>query len=178
MPLALKRTLSLMDMFRMQRNRALRQGISWEFRFSEWLLVWIRSGKLFQRGPASHQYCMARVGDVGSYRADNIKIITNEENRKERRAPRGADHPMSLANPSSFALRAKHSARLIGENNPMSRANPSSAMARAKISAIVSKRMTGDKNPMRIAKLERLATRAREKLTIVDGETSRRCPWI
>jgi len=59
---------------------AEKRGIAWEFTFPEWLKVWMDSGKWEQRGRESGQYCMARHGDVGPYRADNVAIITSREN--------------------------------------------------------------------------------------------------
>lgn len=66
--------------FRMQRNGAKERGIAFEFSFEEWLSVWEKSGKLSERGRGSGRYVMARIGDIGPYKASNVEIITGNKN--------------------------------------------------------------------------------------------------
>ena len=70
--------------FRNHRMDAARRGISFEFTFHKWLQIWLDSGHLAERGPRKSQYVMARFNDTGPYAAGNVKIITAEENTKER----------------------------------------------------------------------------------------------
>ena len=72
------------DAFRDQKRSAFNRNILWEFTFEEWWAVWEASGKWEQRGRKSGQYCMARYGDIGSYSADNVKIVTVNENTQEK----------------------------------------------------------------------------------------------
>ena len=71
------------DKYRNQRKRAFARGIGWEITLLEWMDVWIRSGKLEHRGIGVDKYVMARRGDIGPYRLDNIYIITSSDNIKE-----------------------------------------------------------------------------------------------
>jgi hypothetical protein len=66
-----------------QKHRAKTRGIEWEFTFDSWLEVWADSGHIHERGPDADQYCMARTGDQGSYRPDNVRITTNRDNWSE-----------------------------------------------------------------------------------------------
>ena len=70
--------------FQGQRSGAKLRGIVWGLTFEEWSDIWLASGKWSQRGNRSNQYCMARKFDEGGYFADNVKIITNYENQKEK----------------------------------------------------------------------------------------------
>lgn len=69
--------------FRDQKNNARARGIEFILTFEEWMFVWKQSGKLLQRGLGKGKYCMARIGDVGPYAIDNIKIIRFEDNSSE-----------------------------------------------------------------------------------------------
>jgi len=68
-----------------QRRLALKRGKVWEYTFLDWWLKWQLSGRWEQRGKRSQDYCMARINDTGPYSFMNTKIITNEENIKERK---------------------------------------------------------------------------------------------
>lgn len=66
--------------FRNQQNAAIRtRGIKWEMTFAEWLRLWKDSGHWEQRGRGKG-YCMARIGDSGSYSVENVEIITIGQN--------------------------------------------------------------------------------------------------
>ncbi len=67
-----------------QKNNAALRRIKFKLTFEQWLQVWQESGHLHERGRLSQQYCMARFGDQGAYEVGNVKIITTEENCKER----------------------------------------------------------------------------------------------
>lgn len=73
----------LMSCYRQQVRNANRRNIRWSLSFQQWLLIWLESGHLDERGTASDQYCMSRIGDKGGYSWDNIIIQTNEANNKE-----------------------------------------------------------------------------------------------
>jgi hypothetical protein len=75
--------------FRSQRNNAKKRGIGWEFTFPQWWDVWQRSGKWDMCGRGTG-YCMARKGDVGPYRADNVYICTIGQNFSD---SYNIDHP-------------------------------------------------------------------------------------
>ena len=63
------------------RARAKKRNIEFDMTFEEWWSLWKPFWHL--RGRKPNEYCMARLGDLGSYRFDNVKIITNIENAKE-----------------------------------------------------------------------------------------------
>lgn len=65
--------------FKTQRNSAKQRGIAWEMTFAEWWAIWQESGKWDQRG-RGYGYAMARIGDSGPYKIDNIEIITSAQN--------------------------------------------------------------------------------------------------
>ena len=69
--------------FREQYCNACRRNILWKLSYEQWLMIWIRSGKLFFRGKKSQEYCMARKGDKGAYEVGNVEIKTNFENQVE-----------------------------------------------------------------------------------------------
>lgn len=81
--LPLRTRCSAADRYLNQRTTAFRRGINWEISFSEWLAVWIDSGKWEQRGIGRGTYCMARHGDIGPYRIDNVSIQLNEANSRD-----------------------------------------------------------------------------------------------
>ena len=68
-----------------QRNKAKQRGISWELTLKQWWDIWQDSSHWHERGIGSGKYVMARECDLGPYSADNIKIITHNQNSKESR---------------------------------------------------------------------------------------------
>ncbi len=66
-----------------QRQAAKKRGIPWEITFPEWLSVWRESGLMEFRGVGRAGYCMARHGDEGAYRVDNVSIKSCVENSRE-----------------------------------------------------------------------------------------------
>ena len=66
-----------------QKKRAKQRNIDWYFTFEEWCEVWNQSGKWHQRGVGRNTYVMARIGDVGPYSTENVKIILNADNIRE-----------------------------------------------------------------------------------------------
>jgi hypothetical protein len=62
--------------YKAQRYHARRRGKEFLLTFEEWCLIWTNSGRYQERGRLKHQYCMARMGDVGPYVIGNVKIIT------------------------------------------------------------------------------------------------------
>lgn len=69
--------------FNVHRGTAKVRSIAWEFTFEEWCKVWEDSGKWLLRGRRKGCYCMARIGDVGPYRAGNVEIITAAQNTRD-----------------------------------------------------------------------------------------------
>jgi hypothetical protein len=67
-----------------QKGMAKTRGIRWNLTFEEWCDIWFASGKWAERGKGGNQYCMARKHDEGSYSVDNVVIITNRENMREK----------------------------------------------------------------------------------------------
>jgi hypothetical protein len=71
-----------------QRKEAERRGIKWEITFEEWYAWW--GTDIEQRGPYKGQLVMARHGDVGPYRLDNISKLKAEQNASDARLGRPA----------------------------------------------------------------------------------------
>lgn len=70
--------------FNDHKTHARERNISFLFTYSEWLEMWMLSGKWNERGKTSKCYVMARYGDIGAYSLRNCKIISVEENCNER----------------------------------------------------------------------------------------------
>ena len=64
-----------------QKSQALRRGISWEFTFETWWIVWRQFW--WARGKKAEQLCMSRPGDTGPYSPSNTKLITNSQNSRD-----------------------------------------------------------------------------------------------
>lgn len=68
------------------QQRAIRSGIAFHFSFEEWVAWWTRElgpRWMKKRGCRLGQYVMARNGDTGPYRADNVRCITCSANNSE-----------------------------------------------------------------------------------------------
>ncbi len=76
-----------------QKNAARTRGIEWLFDYESWLAVWVASGHLNERGRGRGKYVMARFGDVGPYRPDNVEIVLYEKNASDCRR----NHPVGAA---------------------------------------------------------------------------------
>jgi hypothetical protein len=75
---------NLKKAFNMQRWNAInRRNIDWHLTFEEWLDIWIKSGKLDQRGKGQGKYCMARHFDLGPYSISNVSIIPDSKNTSD-----------------------------------------------------------------------------------------------
>lgn len=74
------RLRKLRDDWNVQRWNAKVRDIAFELSFSEWLGIWLASGKLLRRGRGRGQYVMARHHDTGPYAIGNIAIILATEN--------------------------------------------------------------------------------------------------
>ena len=72
--------LGAVGKFWAQRKQAEVRGVDFEMNFAEWWNVWEKSGKWELRGRGVGQYVMARFGDVGPYRTDNVHIILASQN--------------------------------------------------------------------------------------------------
>ena len=71
---------SLALAFKIQKQSAKHRGIEWQLSFPEWVAIWINSGQINNRGRYSGQYVMSRIGDVGPYAVNNVRIKTCNEN--------------------------------------------------------------------------------------------------
>ena len=105
-----------------QKCGAKKRGIDFLLSFDEWLKIWEDSGHLDQRGPSKDQYCMARIGDIGPYAVENVKIVTSSENSAEARIGRKQTDDAKkkigaavLGRKVSDAARAKMSAAKLGK---------------------------------------------------------------
>lgn len=83
--------LALKKAYQAQKSGAKKRGIAWEFNFSDWLAVWIESGKLAHKGRGWGQYCMSRYGDEGPYSVDNVFIQLTLDNTAQGCAARKAN---------------------------------------------------------------------------------------
>ncbi|MCK1403596.1 hypothetical protein IVB45_01465 [Bradyrhizobium sp. 4] len=104
-----------------QRSAAASRGIGFALTFSDWLAVWIASGKLLKRGRHRGQYVMARMGDRGPYAIDNVEIIPHAENVRQFHVGKIVSletcrriSAAKLGKPKSAEHRAKLSAALRG----------------------------------------------------------------
>ncbi len=103
-------TMVLRKAYGRQKCHAEKRGIEFLLSFDEWLTIWAESGHVADRGRRRHQYVMARLGDVGSYKVGNVKIITALQNNYEQRATwTGRRH--------SAASRKKMSVKMTGNTN-------------------------------------------------------------
>ena len=79
-----------------QRQSAIgKRGIAWKINFSEWLSIWLASGKWDKRGVGRGSYCMARHGDAGPYAVGNVSIqlcTINSRDGLNKRADRAIRH--------------------------------------------------------------------------------------
>ena len=69
-----------------QKFDAKRRGIEFLLTYEEWHCWWqgqLGPDWITLRGSRWYQFVMARYGDAGPYRLDNIKCISNSENRLE-----------------------------------------------------------------------------------------------
>lgn len=114
----------LYDKFKNHRNGSLSERkIEFLLTFDEWLLIWIDSGHLHERGRKRGQYVMARNDDIGPYAIGNIRIVTNGTNNTE--AHKGKKHTEEHKQKMSIALKGKKiseehkqiiSKRMLGNN--------------------------------------------------------------
>lgn len=66
-----------------QRTAAGKRGVAWEISFPEWIAVWAASDCWNLRGRGIGRYCMARHGDIGPYKVNNISIQLCEKNSRD-----------------------------------------------------------------------------------------------
>ena len=71
--------------YKAQKYQAKKRGIPWELTFTQWVRIWVASGKWNKRGNTTADgYVMMRPGDVGPYAVGNVKIGTHRANIIER----------------------------------------------------------------------------------------------
>lgn len=100
-----------------QKSNAKRRGVEFELSFSEWLAIWLWSGKLDERGRGEGKYCMARVGDTGPYSICNVYITLNTKNVSDGNVGRADSAETRAKRSAALAGRPKEWAR--GASNPM-----------------------------------------------------------
>ncbi len=100
---------SLRDRYYDQKSHARARGIAFALTFEQWLIVWVQSGKLEERGRRSHQYVMARFNDRGPYAIGNVKITTMRANMIE--AQTGRRHSEATKRLMSVKKRGNQNAR-------------------------------------------------------------------
>ena len=69
--------------FRQQRYNAKRRGISFQFKFDEWIKWWVKNlgpNWLEKRGCKNGDYVMARFKDKGPYHPRNVECVLSEVN--------------------------------------------------------------------------------------------------
>ena len=66
-----------------QKSKSKQRGIDFHLTYEEWFSIWLKSGKLKERGCKKNQYCMSRKNDIGPYSIDNVIIQLHSENTKE-----------------------------------------------------------------------------------------------
>ena len=118
--------------FRKHRHHAKKRGIPFLFTFDEWWNIWIKSGHWYEMGITRGKFQMARMGDRGGYTKDNVRIITQEENKAEYIRTAETRAKISTAQRGqkrSLETRAKISAARKGRKG-----KPHSAETRAKLS--------------------------------------------
>jgi hypothetical protein len=111
-----------------QKSNAKQRGVDFELSFTDWLAIWLWSGKLEERGRGADKYCMARIGDTGSYSRCNVYITINAKNISDGNAGKIVSAETRAKNSAALAGRPKEWAR--GALNPMHRQE-----VKAKISA-------------------------------------------
>lgn len=52
----------------------------WELSFTDWLDLWLKSGKWSQRGRKKGQYVLARINKNRTFNIENIHIVKQIEN--------------------------------------------------------------------------------------------------
>ena len=92
-----------------RRTDALGNPIEFKLTFEEWKDIWIKSGKLEQRGKRKGQYVMARYNDIGSYAVGNVYITLHSDNI--RFAQLGRKHDRETCEKKSKSLKGKNLGR-------------------------------------------------------------------
>ena len=91
-----------------QYTNSKRRGIEFNMSYEEWLMVWLASGKLLDRGRQAGQYCMCRYNDEGPYEIGNVFIQTIEENTKEAHKGRKKSRTHKMKLKKVLAKNRKH----------------------------------------------------------------------
>ena len=67
--------------YNVQRSKAKKRNIEWEFTYEEWLEWW--GDDIINRGRGKGQLCMSRYNDIGPYNPSNVRKLTIEGNSSE-----------------------------------------------------------------------------------------------
>ena len=65
------------------RGRAIRTGVGFEFTMADWWTWWQEDNRWERRGCRANDLVMARLGDIGPYRRDNVECITCSQNSRD-----------------------------------------------------------------------------------------------
>ena len=68
--------------FNGQKHSAKLRNIEWQFDFMTWLIWWIKTGHLDERGVTDSGYQMCRINDTGPYSWENVYCDTGKNNRE------------------------------------------------------------------------------------------------
>ena len=77
------------EAFYSQRNGAKSRGIGFEFTLADWWAWWQEGGRWERRGQGKDGLVMARCGDLGPYRRDNVECLTGSQNFRDGLKARG-----------------------------------------------------------------------------------------
>jgi hypothetical protein len=66
-----------------QKSMALKRQIPFEFDFLGWIVWWISTSHIHERGVLNINYQMCRIGDTGPYSWDNVYCATGEQNKAD-----------------------------------------------------------------------------------------------
>ena len=97
-----------------QHQSARNRGVEFDFPFEQWLQFWLDSGHWHERGIGRGKYVMARKGDTGPYRIDNVEIKTQEENLSEGNVGRESTHWMVVCPECGFEYMNRTISQHIG----------------------------------------------------------------
>ena len=69
--------------YQKQRNRARARGVPFEFSPEDWWAWWQTDDRWSRRGRGLNDLVMARIGDTGPYRTDNVYCASNHQNSSD-----------------------------------------------------------------------------------------------
>jgi hypothetical protein len=85
--------------FLQQRTNVRRAGTVWLLSLTQWVEIWVRSGKWAERGQGPSRYGLSRIDPVGSFSADNVQVGRNHDSAMRGRSRKAAGRQQA-PNPS------------------------------------------------------------------------------